>query len=100
DELVMKGMPLGAIENFEYQTVETDLEAGDVVLLMSDGYPELFNDRNEVLDDFRVKKFFSEAVELPSNQIVHHLLLAGDKWRNGSPQNDDISLIAVKIKEQ
>ena len=100
DELVMKGMPLGAVEKFEYQTVETELEPGDVVLLMSDGLPELFNDQNEVLDYFRVKESFSEAVELPSNEIVGHLLLTGDKWRNRSKQNDDISLIAIKIKDE
>lgn len=97
EELVTKGLPLGVVEGFDYQTIETKLEVGDVLLLMSDGLPELFNDQNEVLDYSRVKRIFQEAVELTSTQILRHILLEADKWRNGQKQKDDITLAAVKI---
>jgi serine phosphatase RsbU (regulator of sigma subunit) len=98
EELVTKGLPLGVVERFDYQTVETKLEVGDVLLLMSDGLPELFNDQNEVLDYSGVKRIFQEAVELPSNQILRHILMEADKWRNGQKQKDDVTLVAVKIQ--
>ena len=93
EELLIKGMPLGAVNFFDYQTVETKLEQGDTVLLMSDGLPELFNDKDEMFDYHRIKEIFKETAELPPNKIVDHLFIAGDKWRNGRDQIDDITFI-------
>jgi serine phosphatase RsbU (regulator of sigma subunit) len=96
EEFIMKGMPLGAVSSFDYQTIETKLEPGDTVLLMSDGLPELFNNQNEMLDYHKIKELFKEAAELSANDIVNHLFSAGDKWRNGRAQMDDITVIAFK----
>ncbi|NIR65707.1 MAG: SpoIIE family protein phosphatase, partial [Aliifodinibius sp.] len=49
EEIKIKGMPLGSVESFPYQIVETELNDGDVVLMMTDGLAELFN---------KEKKFF------------------------------------------
>ncbi len=43
EEIDMRGMPLGAIKNFKYNLYETELNTGDCILLLSDGYPELSN---------------------------------------------------------
>ena len=40
EEYKMKGMPLGAFDAFPYKTIETELDFGDTVLLLSDGLPE------------------------------------------------------------
>jgi serine phosphatase RsbU (regulator of sigma subunit) len=98
DEFVIKGMPLGAFDSFSYQTIETQLDPGDTVLLMSDGFSELFNERDEIFDYFRIKKTFEEVTEMPSNEIVRHLFAVGEKWRNRRKQNDDITFVVFKIK--
>ncbi len=43
EEIMLKGMPLGATDKFPYELSETTLGAGDTILLSSDGFPELFN---------------------------------------------------------
>src|SRR5690606_9872277 len=48
EEIVLKGMPLGAYQDFPYQLRETELNTGDTLLLMSDGLPELFNKNMEM----------------------------------------------------
>lgn len=96
EELVAKGMPLGAVENFDYQTVETRLEPGDVILLMSDGFPELFNDRGEMLEEFRIKDILKKSSEQQAGEIVRQLLTAGDDWRKGRKLHDDVSLVVIK----
>lgn len=98
EEYIIKGMPLGVTDSFTYQTIETQLNPGDTVLLMSDGYPELFNDRDQILEDFRVKDIFKHIAEKPSNEVVHHLFRAGDEWRNGRSLNDDITFVVCKMK--
>jgi len=47
---IMKGMPLGTMENFPYELKEMELLKGDTLLLMSDGFPELQNEHNEFMD--------------------------------------------------
>jgi len=98
EEIVIKGMPLGAFDSFSYQTVETQLKPGDTLLLMSDGFPELFNNENEILDNERVKNIFARHAEKPANEIVNRLFEAGDEWRNGRSLKDDITFIVCSMK--
>ncbi len=91
-------MPLGGPASFPYKKRETNLAPGDTVLLLSDGFPELFNDKDEMLDYPRVKDIFKEAAESSVDEIVSHLFKAGEKWSNGRPQDDDISFVVLKVK--
>lgn len=98
ETLLIKGMPLGGPLFDNYQVRKAKLFPGDAVLLMSDGFPELFNDQNEMLDYPRVEAIFREAGEKSATGIVHHLHQAGSKWANGRPQDDDITFVVVKIR--
>jgi len=98
EEITLKGMPLGAHSGFKYQTAETGLSPGDVILLMSDGFPELFNEKGEMLDYPAVIKNFKEAAHLTPDEIATHLMSAGEKWREGRPQDDDITFVILKVK--
>ena len=51
EEVALKGMPLGAVSDFPYQTQSTELFVGDTLLLLSDGLPELFNKEKEMLTE-------------------------------------------------
>ena len=46
----LHGLPLGSMSNYLYREQEITLDPGDVVLLMSDGFPERFNPANEMLE--------------------------------------------------
>jgi len=47
EQLLLKGMPLGAFYDFPYNKISTDIYKGDVILIMSDGLTELFNAQKE-----------------------------------------------------
>jgi serine phosphatase RsbU (regulator of sigma subunit) len=97
EELVIKGMPLGGPASFSYIMKETTLAPGDAVLLMSDGFPELFDDKNEMLDYPRVKEIFRESVERSADGIVRHLTESALKWRKGRALDDDMTFVVVKM---
>lgn len=98
EEILIKGMPLGGAISFPYKQREIILAPGDTVLLMSDGFPELFNDKDEMLDYPRVKEIFKEAADRSADEIVTHLFKAGERWSNGRPQDDDITFVVLKFK--
>ncbi|MFQ5604887.1 MAG: PP2C family protein-serine/threonine phosphatase [bacterium] len=99
EEVIMKSMPLGAHNHFPYEVSEIELAAGDVILLMTDGFQELFNEKREVLDYPKVKSLFREVAHKSPDEIIAHLKDAGEKWRNNRPQNDDITFVVLKVRE-
>ncbi len=98
EEVLLKGMPLGAMKSFPYTLYEADLKPGDTVLLLSDGLPELKNDKGEMFDYERVHREFADVVSKPPEEIVNHLVKAGETWMNGALQDDDITMLVMKAK--
>ncbi|MGB6121316.1 MAG: SpoIIE family protein phosphatase, partial [Bacteroidota bacterium] len=97
EDIVLKGMPLGAHTGFPYVEKETALHPNDTVLMMSDGFSELFNQEREMIGSSRVKELFAETADQSPNVIIDHLTNEGDKWRNGEPVHDDITFVVLKV---
>ena len=99
EEYKIKGMPLGAVESYPYETIDIELDTGDTVILMTDGLPELFNKDKESFGEERVKEIILHNAGEPVNEIVKKLFLAGEEWRKENKQNDDITFIVFRLKE-
>ena len=100
EDIVLKGMPLGAFFNFQYQQKIFKVYPGDIILLLTDGFVELFNANREMLDIDSAKNIFLDAVRKNSPNIIDDLLKAADKWLNGYQQTDDITFLVIKIKQE
>ena len=94
--VILKGMPLGAFLDFPYQQYETTLEKGDTVLLMTDGFEELFNSEREMYGIQRIQTAFCEVASLAPEYIIERfkdILLA---WRGRQPLEDDVTMLVVQ----
>jgi serine phosphatase RsbU (regulator of sigma subunit) len=98
EKVVLRGMPLGAFANFRYELHDLELGEGDTVLLMSDGFPELFNDRGEMLDYDRAAELFNEVARLAPDDIIANLRRNADEWSNGRPPDDDMTFVVLKLR--
>ena len=98
EEINLEGMPLGAIKEFEYQLYETEVESGDCILLLSDGYPELSNDRNEQIGYSNVKTQFASVSNRSPEEIIDYFKDWGSAWVNGKDPDDDITFVVIKVK--
>lgn len=98
EQILLKGMPLGAFDNFEYKNAKVKLNKGDTILLFSDGLAELFNDKKEMYDYDRIKSTFEKIGHKSSQLIIDDLVEEVDKWRNGNSPNDDVTLVVLKVK--
>lgn len=97
DKIVLKGMPLGAFPNYDYLEYEEELDKGDIIVLMSDGLPELFNDKKEMYGDERIQSVIMDAVGKSPQDIINALVQAGENWRGYASQEDDITFIVIKF---
>ena len=98
EEIRMRGMPLGSFSDFPYEQRSITISSGDTILLMSDGFPESFNEKKEILDYPRVLKYLSDIGNNSPDDILHYLIQKGNEWMNEAPQEDDITFVVVKIK--
>jgi serine phosphatase RsbU (regulator of sigma subunit) len=98
EELPLKGMPLGGFLNFPYQTHEAVLRKGDTVLLMSDGFPEMFNPAGETLNYPEAREAFEDVAHLSPREIIDRLVLAGEEWAGGRSLEDDVTFVVLKVK--
>lgn len=97
EEHKIKGMPLGAVDSFPYETKSVELKSGDIVLMMTDGLPELFNDEKDTFGYEKIKEVLMRNNDRPVTEIVSRLFVAGEKWLNGLNQNDDITLVSFRL---
>jgi ligand-binding sensor domain-containing protein/serine phosphatase RsbU (regulator of sigma subunit) len=96
EEIIIQGMPLGAMRNASYNVIEKELKSGDTILLLTDGLPEQMNPNEEMFDYSRVKTSFHEAISNKPDEIINKLVTAGDDWMNGRMQDDDITFVVIR----
>ena len=99
EEVPLKGMPLGGPHNFHYKKTTIKLVPGDTVALMSDGFPELFNEESEILGYDKAVAVFKEVASSTLEEILRHFTQTFDDWAKGRLQ-DDITFVVMKVKEK
>jgi serine phosphatase RsbU (regulator of sigma subunit) len=98
EEILIKGMPLGAIKDFPYEIREAEINSGDTLLLLSDGLPELQNEMNEHYGYNRVKEAFAKAAEKEPEEIINYFKNESSNWVNSKDPDDDVTFVVIKIK--
>ena len=98
EEVSTRALPLGGVSNPTYRQQELELAPGDTVLLMSDGFPEMFNAEGEMLDYGRAPSLLAEAAKLPAHEIIARFAEVGEQWAGARPQDDDVTFVVLKMK--
>ena len=98
EKLDKGGLLLGAVENAVYEQGEVNLQAGDLLLLYTDGVTETMNEKEELYGDERLKKVISDNKTRNAESVKQNLLEAVKKYAGLRPQEDDITVIVVKGK--
>ena len=76
--------------------LEVQLEAGDRIVLYTDGLTDVFNSEGKMLGVGGVRRFVRETATLPLHEMRNAILARVAEWRKGQ-QADDISLILVEV---
>jgi len=95
EKLLNTGPAVGAINNPEFEVLETHLQAGDIFLAFTDGVPDCINPRGEFYGRERLSDVLRHA-----NGSVYDLVRNVESDLRGyiasSTQFDDIALLAVR----
>jgi PAS domain S-box-containing protein len=96
--LESRSMVLGLFEDAvdSEATIETPVQAGDRVIIYTDGLTENFNSRREMLGIEGLKKIVRDVSDLPLAEMKQQILNRVAAWRDG-PAADDVSLVVLEL---
>ena len=100
EEISLRALPLGSVSKFKYNEQKVSLESGDGVLLMSDGFPERFNEAGEMLGFDKAAEILREsaAASSPPDEIINRLVRVGQQWAGARTADDDVTFVALKVR--
>ncbi len=90
------GPPLGAVENWPYEQSEIALEAGDRILLYTDGISEARVSDGEEFGEERLLSLLRENRARPAAEI-HRTVLEAVGWSSGRVFEDDATLLVLGV---
>ncbi len=91
-------LPVAAFEDIEYKNQQVQLEKGASIIAFSDGVSEAENARLELYDTDRIAEVLQACPESADTSVIKEQLLNSiRKYTNGHEQNDDITIVVVKI---
>ena len=96
EEVLVPNLPLGGIETEIFDGVKKDFDPGDVMVMISDGLPELPNPKEEMLDYEKVESCIRKNSENSAVEIKDALVYLCDEWANGVMNPDDITIVVIK----
>ncbi len=91
--------PLGVKEDSEYIENDVQLKSGDTLILYTDGVSEAVNTNNEFYGIDRFLKLLKniDAKTNSAKEIIDLIMNDIDTFSNGRSQNDDITIVIVKL---
>ena len=95
--LSSKGLPLGMLKGMNYPVEHRKLSVSDRILLYSDGCVELENIAGELYGNLRFENLVLKNSEEPTGVVLDKLLGELEKFRSGTQQADDMTLLVVDV---
>lgn len=92
-----KGMALGVVEDFHYQSKKVVLGKGDTIFLYSDGVTEAMNEKDELFTEERLEKELKLLKDEPIQEMINGIMEKLRAFSKGAPQSDDITMMRLKF---
>jgi sigma-B regulation protein RsbU (phosphoserine phosphatase) len=97
-ELAGEGMALGVKKNFPFQEFTRDgWTPGSVIIVGTDGIRETHNEENEMFGLDRLREVIRKHAAEPAEKIQEGVIDSLRIFQGEAPQEDDITLVVVKL---
>jgi len=90
------GLMLGIMDPIDFPSARVSMEAGDVLVLFSDGVTEATNPAGELYSEERFEQWLIQHRKLNVEQLKEALLNEIKLFADGAEQSDDITFILLK----
>jgi sigma-B regulation protein RsbU (phosphoserine phosphatase) len=99
EPLTIKSPPLGFLKQVEVRPVRLNLQRGDAMIWVSDGFSERMNARSELWGDEEVLNTLTSICneDASAEEIADRLFAACDQFADGCANDDDMTIVVARI---
>jgi phosphoserine phosphatase RsbU/P len=98
-QILLPGVPLGSFAGSSYEEATFDLAAGDMYVFCSDGVFEANDALGREFGAERLVEVVKQHCRASARDVVNAVFSAVEEFRGETPANDDMTAVAVKIRE-
>lgn len=91
------GVPIGLLDDREYEEEVFDTEPGDAILLFSDGIVDQMDEQEQEFGSARVREFMLKHGSQSPRAAVDELIAQMDAFRGSMPLTDDQTAVIMKV---
>lgn len=93
------GIVLGIDESYVFETeISDNIQPGDIILIGTDGIYETRNKDNSGFGQDSVSRIIAQHCDQPAAAIQDALMSEVRNFRGSENQEDDITLVVIKVK--
>ena len=96
-ETKIEGVPIGLLDDREYDEVELPAEPGDALVFYSDGVDEQLNEKGEEFGRERIMRILKKHGTRTSQAIADAIIAAVDDFRGAVPIFDDQTVVVLRV---
>ena len=89
------GIPLGIVDDFEYQPVTFDLQSGDLVMIYTDGVNESMDSSEHFYGIDRIRRQISQTASAKPDMLGQFIVDDIRRFMGDAPQSDDMCFVLV-----
>jgi sigma-B regulation protein RsbU (phosphoserine phosphatase) len=100
ERLMAGGTALGLLEEGAYEAGQVDLQAGDTLVMVTDGATEAMSEQEEEFGDERVFDTISGARSRGASVQLERLVGAVHGWAGPAGCTDDLTVLVLEAQQQ
>jgi sigma-B regulation protein RsbU (phosphoserine phosphatase) len=93
----VEGVPLGLLEDRDYDQIRFQAQPGDLIVLYSDGIEDQLGEGDKDFGRDRLFRRLMKSAADPAKEVVGAIFNDIDRFRGSSPLTDDQTLIVLKV---
>jgi serine phosphatase RsbU (regulator of sigma subunit) len=88
--------PLGILDDSKYEETRLQLEAGDKIILYTDGIVEAMNEQEEIFGFDRLLDITKDTQSMTGETLLDEIKIKVNEFAGNAPQHDDITIIVIQ----
>lgn len=97
-EAIGPSLPIGALPDIHYATLDVPLESGDLIVFYTDGVVEAHNSQRQLFGFERLEALIRAYGHASPPQFIEVVLQSIKNFTNGMSQHDDITLVVLRVE--
>jgi sigma-B regulation protein RsbU (phosphoserine phosphatase) len=100
DTLEGVGIALGVVADVQLMEQSVQLKPGQVLVIGTDGIWEARNQAGEMFGKERFETLIRREANFSAGEIVNHVLNAVSEFRKPGTQEDDVTLVVIRLQDE